>query len=83
MKLQKKIQKIPLKVRRVILYLVTICLGAVLIWYWIQYSLNNFKGFEKDNTLEDFNVPELKEKIKKDIPELGIPGEMQNTENSQ
>jgi len=83
MKFLEKIQGSPLKARKVILYFIIICLGAILVWIWVKYSLNNFEGFKEKETLEDLNIPELKENLERGIPGFEIPGGIRAPENSQ
>jgi len=76
-----KIQSFPLKIRKIILWLVIIILGIGLVWLWTKISVKKFQGFNKEDIIKGLDIPSLKEKIKKNPPEfpkLEIPGNITN-----
>jgi len=73
MSLSGKIQKLPLRIRKIILFTVVIIIGIVLVWAWTESFNRSFRGFQKEEMMKEFKIPSLKEKIKEDFPRLEIP----------
>ena len=71
MRLFDKITKLPLKTRKLILWIAVIVIGIVLSYFWLRYSVANLKKTWKPGELEEqFKIAELKEKLKEGFPEL-------------
>ena len=70
----KKIQKLPLKVRKIILFTAVAIIGIVLVWVWAKSLSGGLKGFQGKKLMEEFRIPSLQEKLKRDLPKLEIPG---------
>jgi len=74
MKILEKIQKLPLGIRKIILWLVLIIVGIFLVWIWLKIFTKDFKNFQKEGLMEKLKTPSLKEKIEKDVSKIEIPG---------
>lgn len=78
----KKLQNLPLKIKKIILWLIVISLGISLVWFWTKSFNKRLKGFPKENFIEELKIPFLKEKIKEDIPKLELPQNLSPLESS-
>ncbi|MCD6549959.1 hypothetical protein J7K24_00205 [bacterium] len=71
MKFSDKISKLPLKTRKIILWIIVITVGIVLVYFWTKYSIRSLKETWQPGELEQqFKISELKEKLREGFPEL-------------
>lgn len=59
MKTLEKIQNLPEKERKKILWAVIVALGIVLIFFWFRIFQENVESFDKENLLEEINPPNI------------------------
>ena len=66
----RKLQNLPEKTKKLILWTAVIIIGLFLFIWWIKNLEEKIKIFQKEGFLEQFEETEIKEKIKKleDIP---------------
>lgn len=73
----EKIQKLPERKRKIILWLIVIIIGLPLFVFWAKNLQQKLKSFEKEKLEEEFQLPSLQEKLKEipkiEIPEMEIP----------
>ncbi len=69
----KKIQKLPLRIKKIILFAIVIIIGIVLVWVWAKSFSKGFKGFQGEKLMEEFKIPSLRERLKEDLPKLEVP----------
>ncbi len=71
MKFSEKIQKTPLGVRKIILWVIVVFLGILLIYFWTKISIQRFHQVWKPEELSrEMKIPSLKEKIQEGTPEF-------------
>lgn len=67
----KKIQNLPEKIRKIILWLVIIAISLGLIFLWVKNLQKKLKSFQSENFKKQFDFPtlpnlhNLKEELKK------------------
>ena len=59
MKSLEKIQNLPEKQRKKILWAVVVVLGIVLIFFWFRIFQENIESFNKESLLEEINPPNI------------------------
>ena len=59
MKVLEKIQNLPEKQRKKILWAVIVIIGIVLIFFWFRIFQENIGSFDKENLLEEINPPNI------------------------
>ena len=69
----EKIQKLPLRIRKIILLAVVISLGISLTWVWSKSFAKKLGGFREGGFMEGFKIPSLKERLEKDLPKMEAP----------
>ena len=72
MKFLEKLQNLPLKTRKVILWSIIVVVGSTLLFFWIGNIQKRIKGFEKGEIMKEINLPSFKEELK-EIPKTEIP----------
>jgi hypothetical protein len=72
MKFLEKLQSLPLKTRKVILWSIIVIVGLTLLFFWLGNIQKTIKGFEKKEIMKEINLPPLKEEFK-EIPKVEIP----------
>jgi type II secretory pathway component PulM len=68
----KKIQNLPERKRKIILWSVVIIIGLILFVFWIKNVQQKLKIFEKEKIEQELQLPSLREKLK-EIPKIKIP----------
>ena len=59
MKVLEKIQNLPEKQRKKILWAVIVIIGIILIFFWFGIFQENIGSFEEKNLLEEINPPNI------------------------
>ena len=59
MRFFEKIQQLPEKKRKIILWSVIIILGAGLLFWWVNNLQKRVTGFPSEQLLESLNLPEI------------------------
>lgn len=72
MRLLEKLQKLPERKRKIILWSVIIVIGFGLFMWWIKIVQKSLKSFPKEGFKKQLQLPSLEEKLKK-IPEIEMP----------
>ena len=67
MRFFEKIQQLPEKKRKIILWSVIIILGAGLLFWWVNNLQKRVTGFPSEQLLEGLDLPEIE---MPEIPEL-------------
>ena len=78
MKILEKIQKLPVFQRKIILWIMMIFLSVFLIFFWTKIMKKKWQELNKTDISTQFKIPDLKEKLDKNLPKIEIP---QNIEN--
>ncbi len=77
MPLLEKIQKLPKRKRKIILWSFLVIIGLCFFVWWIRAVQKKIQSFEKENLKEKFQIPALEEKLKEvskiEIPEIKMP----------
>ena len=71
-----KIQNLPVKQRKIILWSVMIILGFFLFWFNLRNFQIRMKTIEREETKEKFQIPKLEEELKevlKNFPKFKMP----------
>jgi type II secretory pathway component PulM len=68
----KKIQNLPERKRKIILWSAVIIIGLILFVFWIKNVQQKLKIFEKEKIEQELQLPSLREKLK-EIPKIKIP----------
>jgi len=61
-----KIQNLPLRTRKIILWIIVIITGSILLFLWlgnIKKAIREFERGEKENFIESMNLPSLEKNI--------------------
>ncbi len=66
----KKLQELPIKQRKIILWVIIAILGLTLCLLWLKITKERLKGFGKEEIMEELNLPAFEEKLQ-EIPKLG------------
>jgi CRISPR/Cas system-associated protein Csx1 len=69
----KRIQNLPLRTRKVIIWIIVIILGVTFFVFWLINVKKTIKNFPKEEFIENLNFPSLKE-----IPKLEILNKTKN-----
>jgi len=69
----EKIQKLPLEIRKIILWSVIIILGIMLVWAWTKNFSKRLQDFQIKETKEQLKFPDLRKEIEKGLPNLEVP----------
>lgn len=72
MKFLEKIQNLPERKRKIILWLIIIIIGLALFVFWAKNFQRKLKSFEKEKFKEELQLPSFQEKLK-EIPKIEIP----------
>lgn len=67
-----KIQNLPERARKTILWAIIIILGATLLFFWIRNSSRAFQRLRGAKVIEFFNAPDFKSKLD-ELPKIEIP----------
>jgi len=59
MRFLEKIQRLPEKKRKVILWSIVTVLAVSLLFWWLNSFQNRVKGFQKEEFIEELNLPEI------------------------
>ncbi len=59
MKFLEKIQQLPEKKRKIILWSIVIVLAVSLLFWWFNSFQKRIKGFQKEEFIEELNLPEI------------------------
>jgi len=59
MRFLEKIQRLPEKKRKVILWSIVTVLAVSLLFWWLNSFQNRVKGFQKEELIEELNLPEI------------------------
>ena len=59
MELLKKLQSLPEKTRKIILWSVVIILGICLLIWWFNNFKDNFAGFQGEEFIESLDLPAM------------------------
>jgi len=79
MEFLKKVQNLPLKQRKIILWIIVVILGLALCVLWLKITKERIKSFGKGDIMKEFNLPDFnKESL--EIPEFGNEEEPKNLE---
>ena len=79
MKFLKKVQNLPLKQRKIVLWVIVVILGLALCVLWFKTTKEEIKGFGKEEIMKEFNLPGFsKESL--EIPEFWNEEELKNLE---
>jgi hypothetical protein len=78
MNILEKIQKLPVLLRKIILWALMIVFAVLLVWLWSKSLSKSLQGFKKTGLSDEFKIPSLKEKLEKDLPKVEIPSNLQN-----
>ena len=79
-----KIQNLPEKKKKIILWIVTIFFGLILLFFWTGIVGKVFSNFKGEKVIEDINFPEFNEENKNDIGNLESKiEELKQLENNQ
>ncbi len=70
MKFLKKVQNLPLKQRKIVLWIIVVILGLALCILWFKITKERIKGFGKEDIMKEFNLSGF-DKESLEIPELG------------
>jgi len=73
MEIFKKIQELPLGIRKILLWSLLIVISIILILVWTKIFTKKFKNFQSGGLMEELKIPYLKEKLEKDINKVEIP----------
>lgn len=68
----KKIQGLPEKKRKIILWLIISVLGITLFIFYVKNISQRIKSFQERNIIEELKIPSLKEEIES-IPKPEMP----------
>ncbi len=68
----KKIQGLPEKKRKIILWAIILVLGICLSIFYVKNIGRSIKNFQKEKFIEEFKIPSLKEEIE-NIPKPEMP----------
>jgi uncharacterized protein HemX len=68
----KKIQGLPEKKRKIILWAIILVLGICLSIFYVKNVSKSIKNFQKEELIEGLNIPSLKEEIEK-LPKPEAP----------
>ncbi len=70
MEFLKKVQNLPLKQRKIVLWVIVVILGLALCVLWLKITKERIKGFGKEEIMKEFNLPGLNKELL-EIPEFG------------
>lgn len=59
MKFLRKLQSLPEKTRKIILWSAVIILGICLLFWWFNNFQRNITGFQGGKFIEELNLPEI------------------------
>ncbi len=59
MKFLERIQQLPEKKRKVILWSIVTILAISLLFWWFNGFQDRIKGFQKEEFIEELNLPEI------------------------
>lgn len=68
----KKIQSLPRKNRKIILWVAVVVIGAGLLTWWIGNLEKRWKTFQPEEFIGELNIPAFEKEIEK-LPEFKIP----------
>ena len=64
MNILHKLQNLPIRTRKIILWSVVIVIGlSILSWWWVRMK-EKFGGFRSEEFIKELKLPELGEKLK-------------------
>ena len=66
----EKIQNLPLATRKIILWFLIIIIGILILWFWMKIFSKSLNNLQNSNLMEELKLPELQEKIKKNMPKM-------------
>ena len=66
----EKIQKLPERTKKIILWTTVIIIGLFLFTWWVKNLEERIKTFQKETLLEQFGGTEIKEQFEEKIEEL-------------
>jgi uncharacterized protein HemX len=73
----EKLQSLPEKTRKIILWLIVIVIGLGLLVWWIKNFQERLKTFKMEEVKKELNLPPFEEKLKElpkiEVPEIEIP----------
>ncbi|MDD5145507.1 MAG: hypothetical protein PHF44_01545 [Candidatus Pacebacteria bacterium] len=72
MKFLEKIQNLPERKRKIILWILVSLIGIILLFWYVKVFQSRFKSFNKEEIQKELNLPDLKEKMQ-DLPAFGLP----------
>lgn len=78
MNILEKIQKLPVFQKKIILWTIMIFFAIFFIWLWSKSFSKNWQVFKSSGLSEEFKIPDLKQKIEKDLPKIEIPSNLQD-----
>jgi hypothetical protein len=78
MNLLEKIQKLPLIQKKIILWTIMVIVAIFLFFIWTKILNKNLQNLKKTDFSNQFKIPDLKEKLEKDLPKIEIPSNLQN-----
>jgi hypothetical protein len=78
MNILEKIQKLPVILRKIILWTSMIIVAIFLIWLWSKSFNKNLQGLKNGGLSDEFKIPDLREKLEKNLPKVEIPSNLQN-----
>ena len=78
MKILEKIQKLPVILRKIMLWTLMIIAAIFLVWLWSKSFNKNLQSFKKEGLSDEFKIPDLRETLEKKLPKLEIPSNLQN-----
>ena len=79
-----KIQNLPEKKKKIILWIITVFFGLILLFVWTGIVGKVFSNFKGEKVIEDINFPELNEENKNNIGNLESKiEELKQLENNQ
>ncbi len=63
----EKIQSLPEKKKKAILWVLVIFFGAIFLFLWIEMTKKNLSEFKREEIMEGINFPQLEEDVFKGI----------------
>ncbi len=70
MEFLKRLQNLPLKQRKIVLWIIVAILGLALCILWLKITKERIKGFGKEDIMKEFNLPSFDKELL-EIPEFG------------
>ena len=69
MNILEKIQNLPERTRKIILWLVIIIIGIILLFFFLNNFQERLKNLETEKTKEELKIPSLEEELK-NLPKI-------------